>query len=93
MRLLLISLALTGIHLSLPSVDGALVNITVDDTLPDPLTGNTFQYAPADRWNVGNNCSACSARPDPFSTNAGTWHDASYSSTAVDEDEMETAQI
>ena len=61
--------------------------------LPDPLTGNTFQYAPTDRWNVGNNCSACSARPDPFSTNDGTWHDATYSSTVIDEDEMETAQI
>ena len=91
MRPSFIPLVLTGIHLSLPSINGVLVNITVDDTLPDPLTGNTFQYAPIDQWSLGNDCSTCLARPDPSFAKDGTWHDTTYLSTSTDE--PQTAQI
>ena len=54
------------------------VNTTVDDSNPDPITGNTFSYSPLGDWNIGNLCSSCTARLDPAETLYGTWHDATY---------------
>ncbi|KAJ3556410.1 hypothetical protein NM688_g2044 [Phlebia brevispora] len=81
--------------LLLPSlfVEAVSVNVTVDDTIPDPVTGATFTYAPTGRWNVGNNCTGCLAQPDPSLVYDGTWHDATYSRTEIGKDETQTAQI
>jgi hypothetical protein len=54
------------------------VNVTVDDTLGDPITGQQFSYLPAGSWNVGQTCTACTARPDPSLLFAGTWHDGTF---------------
>ncbi len=84
---------LTYLLLTLSGTDGLLVNITVDDTIPDPLTGNTFQYAPDGRWNTGGSCPTCQATPDPSSVRDGTWHDATYAPSDPSRDEPQTAQI
>jgi len=58
-------------------VSATLVNITVDDSAID--TGATrISYAPQLEWNIGNNCSACTARPNPQQAFAGTWHDSTF---------------
>ncbi|KAF8980268.1 hypothetical protein BDQ17DRAFT_1337834 [Cyathus striatus] len=45
------------ILLALLSITKAvIVNITVDDTYPDPLTGQFFNYLPNDSWNNGPTC-------------------------------------
>ncbi|KAG9313302.1 hypothetical protein JVU11DRAFT_5606 [Chiua virens] len=57
----------------------ALQNVTVDDAV---LTGAVvFQYLPlpsTSSWNIGNNCSACTARLDASQAYNGTWHDSTY---------------
>lgn len=69
-------LALAWAFLSLHCVSGLLVNVTVDDAASDPITGNTFQYAPDGHWSVGNTCPGCLAQPDPTLVHDATWHDA-----------------
>ena len=58
--------------------DARLVNVTVDDFNPDPVTGNTFLYFPEGYWNIGNNCSVCEAKPDTSRIYQSTWHDVTY---------------
>ncbi|KAF8995036.1 hypothetical protein BDQ17DRAFT_1430648 [Cyathus striatus] len=53
-----------------------LVNVTVDDTIPDPLTGLWITYTTGG-WNRGP-CSNCDAKPDKKSMNNMTWHDSTY---------------
>lgn len=73
---LILYLALAWAFLSLHLVSGSSVNVTVDDAGSDPVTGNTFQYAPDGKWNIGNKCPGCLAQPDPSLVFDGTWHDA-----------------
>lgn len=54
----------------------ALVNVTIDDTLPDPMTGRTISYQPAEAWNSGADCKRCTARPDPSMVYSRTSHDS-----------------
>lgn len=57
--------------LSTPAL-AILRNFTVDDT------GSAIQYSPADLWNVGRNCSGCTAKPDVMEAEAHTWHDSTH---------------
>jgi hypothetical protein len=58
-----------------------LTNFTIDDSSPDPRTGNLIVYDPPGAWNTGTYCSSgpgrCTAIPDKESLNAGTWHESS----------------
>ncbi|THG99433.1 hypothetical protein EW026_g2910 [Hermanssonia centrifuga] len=56
------------------------VNVTVDDTNPDPFTGAVFDYSPSG-WSFGPSCDVCKAKPDQTKTYDGTWHDATYDPT------------
>lgn len=58
---------------------GALVNITVDDSGLNQLTGLGFSYSPTDDWNFGPTCTKCSVHLDPSQLLMGTWHDATAS--------------
>ncbi|KAF7797151.1 hypothetical protein EIP86_008343 [Pleurotus ostreatoroseus] len=79
--------------LLLPSSHGVLVNITVDDTNPDPITNNVFTYSPAGAWNQGNNCSVCFRKLDPSQTYDGTWHDTTYAASQTGLDEVQVALL
>lgn len=68
-----------------------LVNITVDDTDPDPLTGNVFTYLPSGRWNQGNDCSMCTAKPSSSLAHNGTWHDTTYKANTSSYNEVTKA--
>ena len=57
----------------------ALVNVTVDDTYGNQATGDVIQYAPDGVWNLGQECPACSAQPNPEQIYFGTWHDGTFS--------------
>ncbi|OBZ79811.1 hypothetical protein A0H81_00318 [Grifola frondosa] len=62
---------------SIPIVDvlADLVNVTIDDTLGDALTGEQFTYFPSASWNIGQNCSGCTAHPNPSDIYLNSWHD------------------
>ena len=83
--------AFTATSIFLPFVCGVLVNITVDDTNPDPVTGSTFTYSPAGAWHQGNNCSVCFRKQDPSQTLDGTWHDTTYTADQTGLDEVQVA--
>lgn len=57
------------------AVDSVATNITVDDNLPDPLTGNQIVYSHGQSWAVGQMCSGCLAQPDKAKTFEHSWHD------------------
>ncbi|KAJ3575895.1 hypothetical protein NP233_g789 [Leucocoprinus birnbaumii] len=61
-----------------PISRAALVNVTVDDSAPDPVTGRTISYAPAGGWQTGNDCNGCTAHPSASSLYKGTWHDSTF---------------
>lgn len=54
-----------------------LVNVTVDDSYPDPFTNNSILYT--GDWSAGQDCPYCFAQPDDKSKvyNA-SWHDTTY---------------
>ncbi|KAJ7191795.1 hypothetical protein GGX14DRAFT_380733 [Mycena pura] len=52
-------------------------NRTIDDTYGDAVTGFIPIYTSAS-WNVGQNCSWCSVRPDPNQAFDSSWHDITY---------------
>lgn len=60
------------------SVLGGLMNITVDDASPSPLSGAAFSYAPGYTWNQGNGCASCAAKPNASLAYNHTWHDATF---------------
>ncbi|EPQ61026.1 hypothetical protein GLOTRDRAFT_90333 [Gloeophyllum trabeum ATCC 11539] len=62
----------------------ALVNVTVDDTNGDLVTGVPVVYSPPQAWNIGQNCTGCTAKPDPAQVYMGTWHDATFVPTTSD---------
>ncbi|EED85138.1 predicted protein [Postia placenta Mad-698-R] len=37
------------------------LNVTIDDTLGDSVTGNQIVYSPADNWQSSSNCSECAS--------------------------------
>ncbi|EJD35765.1 hypothetical protein AURDEDRAFT_175161 [Auricularia subglabra TFB-10046 SS5] len=57
---------------------GRLLNVTIDDTLGDNLSGEKPEYKGKD-WRPrsvgGTPCTVCSAQPDPTFVVNGTWHD------------------
>lgn len=55
---------------------GALVNVTVDDSAPDPEMGGSISYAGA--WNTGRGCSICRAHPNSSRAYQHTWRDTTY---------------
>lgn len=57
-------------------------NITIDDQQGDPSNGNHISYTPSDAWNVGQTCTACTAKVTPQSdAYLGTWMDATFNPT------------
>ena len=56
----------------------ALRNVTVDDTRGDELTGGQIVYNPPSSWQLGQNCTNCTAKLDPSGAFDSTWHDATY---------------
>ncbi|CCM01297.1 uncharacterized protein FIBRA_03346 [Fibroporia radiculosa] len=62
-------------------VSGKLQNITVDDTLGDPVLGLQITYSPSDLWSYGPNCTDCAAHPEAELAYDGTWHDTTYNSS------------
>ncbi|KAH9902419.1 hypothetical protein C8Q73DRAFT_634874 [Cubamyces lactineus] len=80
-----------GLRLALRSlVSASSVNVTIDDTLGDSLNGAQITYEPDSMWNVGQNCTACTAHPDPSLVHDGTWHDGT---TQAGSDELLTAAV
>ena len=56
-----------------------LVNVTVDDSLPDPVTGSRIVYSPPENWIAGAaGCTNCTAFPNPSRALDGTWHESSF---------------
>ncbi|OCH86684.1 hypothetical protein OBBRIDRAFT_737541 [Obba rivulosa] len=53
-------------------------NISIDDSMGDPFTGEQWSYYPPNLWNVGQNCSGCTAHPDPSDAYLNTWHDSTF---------------
>lgn len=56
----------------------ALVNVTVDDSGSDPITGYTISYTPVGGWKTGKACGDCTAQPSPSLFYRGTWHDSTF---------------
>lgn len=67
------------VHMSY-SVAAMLVNVTVDDSAPDPHSGESIVYSPYNDWSIGQNCSTCLARPDASMIYDNSWHDHTYGS-------------
>ncbi|KAH9850678.1 hypothetical protein C2E23DRAFT_759957, partial [Lenzites betulinus] len=59
----------------------ALVNVTIDDTFGDESNGIQVAYEPPSQWNVGQDCTGCTAHPNPQLAFNGTWHDSTYNDT------------
>jgi len=51
------------------------VNVTIDDTHGDSVTGALPVYSPVNAWKDGTNCSECSVKPDPTLARQGSWRD------------------
>ncbi|KAJ6604189.1 hypothetical protein DFH09DRAFT_301029 [Mycena vulgaris] len=64
------------------NTQAVLVNVTIDDTAGDLLTGEQVVYAPPDAWNSGPPCTACAVDPDRTKLGGGTWHDSTFSVNA-----------
>lgn len=79
LRTLSVFTSLSGmfpILLEIASASAILFNITVDDSSPDPYTGNAIIYT--GHWDAGQSCSGCVEKPDPVEAYNSSWHDASY---------------
>ncbi|KAJ3849562.1 hypothetical protein EV368DRAFT_47058 [Lentinula lateritia] len=64
-----------------------LNNFTVDDSDP------SIRYSPAGAWtarNAAQNCTGCTAQPDPDEMLQGTWHDGTFSPSAGSGDHPNT---
>lgn len=48
----------------------SLVNVTIDDSYPDPVTGAQVAYTPDLEWNFGTVCNSC-PRPSPSQARNG----------------------
>jgi len=56
---------------------GNVVNLTIDDTFGDALTGARPVYSPGELWQ-GNTCINCAINPDPSFAFEHTWTSATY---------------
>ena len=56
----------------------ALLNSTVDDAGPDPVTGEVIVYSSNAGWNPNSVCDGCWVRLDSTKVYNRTWHDATY---------------
>ncbi|KAI0358957.1 hypothetical protein OH77DRAFT_1396261 [Trametes cingulata] len=54
------------------------VNVTIDDTLGDELTGQLISYTPQGAWKLGQSCTDCTAHPDASRAHKGSWHDGTF---------------
>ena len=80
------------IHLGLPTLTKSrLVNVTVDDTEADPLTGAAFTYSGT--WSQGEHCSQCTIKLDPSQVHNETWHDATFDPHQHGESTVQTARL
>ncbi|KAJ7102385.1 hypothetical protein B0H15DRAFT_814384 [Mycena belliarum] len=61
------------------TAQAALVNVTIDDSAGDPLSGARVAYTPPDAWNSQNECQDCAVHPDVAQLEAGTWHESTFS--------------
>ncbi|TFK37491.1 hypothetical protein BDQ12DRAFT_607953 [Crucibulum laeve] len=52
-----------------------LVNVMVDNSGINPLTGQPIIYNPAELWSLGN-CTMCTTKIDAKNMVNGTWHDS-----------------
>ncbi|ETW82926.1 hypothetical protein HETIRDRAFT_426400 [Heterobasidion irregulare TC 32-1] len=61
-----------------------LVNVTIDDSGKDPVTGALIQYLPNSTFWHGSAeiCNTCAAHPDPAQAFDGTWHDSAFHPTS-----------
>ncbi|KAF8992134.1 hypothetical protein BDQ17DRAFT_1254263 [Cyathus striatus] len=66
----------------LSSAIAVVVNITVDDGGPDPLTGQYITYLPTNSWG-GPTCDTCFARVSREELHNGTWHDSTISKAVI----------
>jgi hypothetical protein len=65
-----------GLFFWFHTTQAILVNVTIDDTVGDSLTGVQVTYTPTDAWDsTGNLCKGCKA-PDPQNLDHGTSHDS-----------------
>ena len=55
-----------------------LLNSTVDDAGPDPVTGATVVYSSNAGWNFNSTCGNCWVHLDTTQVYNHTWHDATY---------------
>ncbi|EIW65018.1 uncharacterized protein TRAVEDRAFT_42416 [Trametes versicolor FP-101664 SS1] len=58
------------------SASATVLNVTIDDTYGDTLTGGSMHYSPENAWKANLNCTGCKAQPDPLSALGGTWHES-----------------
>lgn len=78
--MLFLSSFLLGLFFWFISAQAVLVNVTIDDTTGDSLTGAPVIYTPPDAWNSGPvGCNNCSVHPDVKRLTNGTWHDSTVS--------------
>ncbi len=74
-----LSLRLLFIFSTLVLTFGIPTNVSVDDSLPDPLTGKSIQYFPeggsvaSGNWQAGQDCSGCTAVLDVLQLFNGTY--------------------
>ena len=61
-----------------------LINVTVDDQ------HSLIQYAPVGVWNIGQECTGCTAHIEPNQTYNGTWHDVSFNPSQPGQEYLET---
>jgi len=62
------------------TTQAVLVNVTIDDSVGDPLTGASIIYTPSDAWNSGPAaCNKCLVHPDVKKLESGTWHASTFS--------------
>lgn len=68
---------------------GVLINITVDDWLPNHNTNEQLTFTPV--WHVGQSCVTCAARPDPAVAHRGSWRDTTYNKNVVADNQSSAA--
>ncbi|KAF8980269.1 hypothetical protein BDQ17DRAFT_1439017 [Cyathus striatus] len=67
----------SSLILILAVANAILVNVTVDDSLPDPSTGNNITYVASEgEWISGLTCGTCKATINVDRMHAKTWHDS-----------------
>ncbi|KAI0666261.1 hypothetical protein C8Q78DRAFT_1072504 [Trametes maxima] len=81
-RLLLLLSVYATIPRARPFAAAALVNVTIDDTFGDESNGNKISYQPESAWNVGQDCPACTAKPDISQVFNRTWHDTTFNGSS-----------